>query len=838
MTVPGTGSQTPDAERSVPAGARLLAAILLLLLMTLLFFPGAFSGGAFYYRDMFRVHHPAKTIGLASLADVGQLPWWSDNHSLGQPFLADPNYTVFYPSNLLYLVLPFNAAFNFQVVLHVFLCALFTLLLARALCFSWPASLVAAAALAFSGFTLSLGNFYNAVASACYLPLVLCLFLAGCAVGPVQGRVIARRQTAGLAAGAGLALALQFLGGEPVYLFLTAGVLLLAAGAGLVLRRLSPGRVALFLCLAALLAALAAAVQLLPSAELLHLTDRGSGFTLAEAARHSVHPFRLLELACPGLFGDPHALSFWGFWGHGWFDGNFPYILTIYCGAGLLLLALAAPLGRRPRLALVLWAGLLLFVLLAMGRHTPVFPALFKLLPGSSMIRYPVKFLFPALFCLALLAGMGADLAWHGAGRKGGRRQRVLAILLVGTALVCGILLLALAFNRLPGFQPLLAARGLPAEPMKIAARGMEFSVAHGLALGLASALLLALCCRLRGVWHRAAAGSLFLLLAVDLLITLGGLNPVAPPDFFTAPPVLLAAIEARESGPGASGGEFRLYHDSGKDIPSVQLQAPENDRIWHFHWMRQTLFPMTADLDYAFEPNWDGLYLEPGVQAARVARTLPAAERARFLGLFNVRYLVQFRETDDPLLEVLARWSGGSNLEARLLVNRACLPRAYWVPRALRRPTEPDMVRALVSPSFDPQREVVLPGTTVEASAENEKEPIPGLGDAPCRLLRHGAGEVEVELTSPAPGYLVLADSFAPGWRAMLDGTPALIEQANLAVRAVKVPRGRHTVTFSYRPRWRVAGPAISLAGILLALVLLLAAALPPGRGRERGGS
>ena len=37
---------------------------------------------------------------------------------------------------------------------------------------------------------------------------------------------------------------------------------------------------------------------------------------------------RLLELACPGLFGDPHALSFWGFWGHGWFDGGFPYIIS------------------------------------------------------------------------------------------------------------------------------------------------------------------------------------------------------------------------------------------------------------------------------------------------------------------------------------------------------------------------------------------------------------------------------------------------------------------------------------------------------------------------------
>jgi uncharacterized membrane protein YfhO len=95
----------------------------------------------------------------------------------------------------------------------------------------------------------------------------------------------------------------------------------------------------------------------------------------------------------------------------------------------------------------------------------------------------------------------------------------------------------------------------------------------------------------------------------------------------------------------------------------------------------------------------------------------------------------------------------------------------------------------------------------------------------------------VEVEVDCPAPGYLVLADAWAPGWRAAVDGAPALIERANLAVRAVRVPGGAHTVTFLYQPRWRVAGPALSLCGILLAAVLILAAVLPWRRHRGRTG-
>jgi len=807
---------------STGAGARLLASVLLLLLLTLLVFPGAFSGGALYYRDLFRVHHPAKTVGLDAVAGSGELPRWSGQHSLGQPFLADPNFTVFYPSNLLYLVLPFNLAFNLHVVLHVFLCGLFTLLLGRRLRLSWPAALVAAGALACGGFLLSLGNFYNAVASASYLPLVLLLFLHACAGEPAPPR----RRLAGLAAGAGLALGLQFLGGEPVYLFLTAGLLVLVAATGLALRRLRLVPVAVFLALAALLSALVAAVQLLPAMALIPWTGRGAGFTLAEATRHSVHPFRLLELACPGLFGDPHALSFWGFWGHGWFDGSFPYILTIYVGAGILLLALAAPFGRRRRLAMALWAGVLFFLLLALGRFTPLFPLLWKLVPGAGVLRYPVKFLFPALTLLSLLAGLGAELAWSGERRRAG------AAATMGLALGCGLFWLGLAFFGWPASSGLLQARGVPPDTLEAASTGMTASLAHGLALGGISALLLALCLSFTGVRRRLAASALFGLLALDLVCALGGLNPVAPTDFFTTPSPLLQAIESREAERVEPGGEFRLFHDSGKEIPSVRLRAPADDRLWHFHWMRQTLFPMTAPLEYAFEPNWDGLYLDHAAQAARVAITLPSHRRSRFLGLFNVRYLVLFRDPGDPQLTELARFDGGANLEARLMENLACQPRAYWVPGARHRQTEPEVVLALDDPGFDPRREVVL-------LAEGDDTPGGGAWrctDASCRLEREGQERVTVVVDCPAPGHLVLADSWSPDWRAEVDGAPALIVRANMAVRAVKVPAGSHTVTFTHQPRWRLAAPALTLLGLGLAGLLVIGALLPLRRTAGAG--
>jgi hypothetical protein len=56
---------------------------------------------------------------------------------------------------------------------------------------------------------------------------------------------------------------------------------------------------------------------------------------------------------------------------------------------------------------------------------------------------------------------------------------------------------------------------------------------------------------------------------------------------------------------------------------------------------------------------------------------------------------------------------------------------------------------------------------------------------------------------TSGAGGFVVVSDTFAPGWRATLDGKPAPLLRADFAFRAVAVPPGEHDVAMEYDP-WR----------------------------------
>ncbi len=77
------------------------------------------------------------------------------------------------------------------------------------------------------------------------------------------------------------------------------------------------------------------------------------------------------------------------------------------------------------------------------------------------------------------------------------------------------------------------------------------------------------------------------------------------------------------------------------------------------------------------------------------------------------------------------------------------------------------------------------------------------------------------IETESRSPAYLVVSDTFDPGWSATVDGEPAAIYPAYCKFRAVYLTGGKHTVVFSYSPAGFKLGLLISLCGVALALLL-----------------
>jgi len=156
-----------------------------------------------------------------------------------------------------------------------------------------------------------------------------------------------------------------------------------------------------------------------------------------------------------------------------------------------------------------------------------------------------------------------------------------------------------------------------------------------------------------------------------------------------------------------------------------------------------------------------------------------------------------------------------------RVYTNPRALPRAYTVPRARFVASEGAALDALQADDFDARGEVVLVGAP---TAEAERTVAGGSGGAlaRARISRDAVERVEIDVSVAAPAVLVLADAFAPGWEARVDGSPRRIWQANYLVRGVIVEPGDRQVAFVYRaPGWRLSW-GIFAAGWLFAAVVM----------------
>ena len=155
---------------------------------------------------------------------------------------------------------------------------------------------------------------------------------------------------------------------------------------------------------------------------------------------------------------------------------------------------------------------------------------------------------------------------------------------------------------------------------------------------------------------------------------------------------------------------------------------------------------------------------------------------------------------------------------EARTLAIEevAGLPRAILVPESVVVAPE-DAVRATLSQRVDPLQTVVL-----EEGPALARDPGWSDAGASARLVRRAPGRVELDATLPAPGVLVLFDSWEAGWRASVDGVSAPVLRADAAFRGVRLTAGTHRVEFSYAPPGLREGIGLGLAGVL---GLLLAA-------------
>jgi hypothetical protein len=328
------------------------------------------------FSDLLITHLPNAAYVRDSLARYGQWPLWNAQIFAGQPFAADPLAGMWYPPNLLLLLpgLPLPLAFNLLFVLHFAWAGvgMFYLLRDEGVG-AGPAFLGALAFMGTPKLAAHLGAGHaSLVFAAAWTPWLLL------AIGRAARGGGLRR---GALAGAGLALLLL---ADVRWAFYAA-----LLGAAYWLWRLRaqqrrPGAaVAPALAFAAIFLMLTA-VLTLPLVEFVLHSNRRA-LTIQEAAAFSLPPRYLLGLLIPDLGGF-----------HEWMT----YVSVIP-----LLLALAGVQCRTLFWPVVALAA----IAFSLGTNSPLFPWLYRLLPGLAFLRVPPRAWFVAALGLCALAAHGAQ---------------------------------------------------------------------------------------------------------------------------------------------------------------------------------------------------------------------------------------------------------------------------------------------------------------------------------------------------------------------------------------------------------------------------------------------
>jgi hypothetical protein len=198
-------------------------------------------------------------------------------------------------------------------------------------------------------------------------------------------------------------------------------------------------------------------------------------------------------------------------------------------------------------------------------------------------------------------------------------------------------------------------------------------------------------------------------------------------------------------------------------------------------------------------------------------------------LAAMSVRFIAVDRQNTMAEVLELSGWQrvfDGASGTPSLYQSPRVLPRAYVAHDARVAPDADTALTWMLRGVFDPFRSAVL-----EEAGGSVPQPLSsGRPIAAAEITSYEPTRVEITARAEQPAYLVLTDTWYPGWEAEVDGRPVGIVRANYLFRAVPLEPGEHHVTFAYRPWSFRLGVGVSV----LSLLVLLGLATLPGRAIE----
>jgi hypothetical protein len=198
-------------------------------------------------------------------------------------------------------------------------------------------------------------------------------------------------------------------------------------------------------------------------------------------------------------------------------------------------------------------------------------------------------------------------------------------------------------------------------------------------------------------------------------------------------------------------------------------------------------------------------------VSDAGLSGVSAAKARSPILDLARVSFLIASKKIEELQSDLVFEPIDSKESDLWIYRNPDALPRAYVVHRARALP-EIEALEEIRAGTVSLRDEVILHGWS--EGATHSQYPAPAV-KASVHMEESAPGRAVLTVSTDAPGWLVITDTWYPDWiatRTASDGVPVQIpvERAMVAFRAIPLVAGEQTIRLEYVPK------SITLGGIL----------------------
>ncbi len=582
-----------------------------------------------------------------------------------------------------------------------------------------------------------------------------------------------------------------------------------------------------------------AAVQIVPTIELWDLSDRGLELGLGFFTTNSLKPEMLSQFIAPySVLGEP-AVSNMEYFG--------------YIGVIPMLLTFASFLRRDARV--IFFALLAVGALaLALGSSTPLYPALY-ILPIFNRFRVPARFLLVFLLAAVYLAAMGFEEIVNRLTVLRWRWARGVIVAIVFVLALADLATFAQPFlTTLDRMVPLGEIVQAPRPITLMAQSGPPYRIFtmiyneslrpnHPLIFDKESPqIYTGLAIRRNEEYLAGMSSPMLNLQNVRYYLRV---SDTEPDDTFPfelnlfqsrveIPTTRIASLlvtsytdKTQDASDGTLAGEIILVLRDGSELKFPLRVGIETgdwafealDAVKHTKPLQSTLFPAyLPSLGHDFTGRKYLARIRVGSPQVIAVR----AESRLSSGKLTVEQVLLTDDIGRTISLTALTHKNDLSLvfkshSVAMFENRDVMPRAFLVHSAQIVSDEQAIAR-MRDPSFDPRRVAFLAdGETMEDMHGNDEQ------NDRVEISQRDSYRVTINMETARSGYLVLTDSWYPGWDAAVDSQKVEIYRANYVFRAIKVSPGSHTIVFEFHPGSILLGSGISVISTLIGGILVL---------------